>query len=185
MAPKYKLSDSESEAEVDAPVTPSDEVLEKGLRDEITSIFQSGKMEELTVKRVRLAAEKKLGLSEGFFKTTGDWKERSDRIIKEEAVRFLQFIERANCPSSANVQLRRPRKHKKTQNPHRPRNHLRLLHSPRRLQRLSDPKTKRRRNRESAKRQRPRFPRTRRHLHNLATRVMCKTPRLKKAQRHR
>ncbi|KAJ5594187.1 Transcriptional regulator [Penicillium hispanicum] len=84
MAPQYRLSDSESEAEVDARVTQSDSTLEQGLRDEVAAIFKSGKMEELTVKRVRLAAEKKLGLVEGFFKTEGDWKTRSDQIIKEE-----------------------------------------------------------------------------------------------------
>lgn len=87
MAPKYSLSDSESEAEADAPTVPSDAVLERALRDEVAVIFKSGNMEELTVKRVRLAAEKKLGLEEGFFKTKGDWKTRSDQIIKDEVVR--------------------------------------------------------------------------------------------------
>lgn len=93
MAPQYRLSDSESEAEADAPVTQSEISLEQGLRDEVTAIFKSGKMEELTVKRVRLAVEEKLGLAEGFFKTEGDWKTRSDVIIKEEVVRALQWIE--------------------------------------------------------------------------------------------
>lgn len=87
MAPKYSLSDSESEAEADAATVPSDAVLEQALRDEVAVIFKSGNMEELTVKRVRLAAEKKLGLEEGFFKTKGDWKTRSDQIIKDEVVR--------------------------------------------------------------------------------------------------
>ncbi|KAJ5998741.1 Transcriptional regulator [Penicillium sp. IBT 35674x] len=84
MGPKYKLSDSESESEPDVSTTPSDKQLEKGLRDEVAGIFKSGNMEELTVKRVRLAAEKKLGLAEGYFKTTGDWKARSEQIIKAE-----------------------------------------------------------------------------------------------------
>lgn len=87
MGPKYKLSDSESESEPDVSTTPSDKQLEKGLRDEVAGIFKSGNMEELTVKRVRLAAEKKLGLAEGYFKTTGDWKARSEQIIKAEVVR--------------------------------------------------------------------------------------------------
>lgn len=87
MAPKYGLSDSELESEADTPAVPSDEVLKQGLRDEVAAIFKSGNMEELTVKRVRLAAEKKLGLEEGFFKSTGDWKTRSDQIIKDEVVR--------------------------------------------------------------------------------------------------
>lgn len=86
MAPKYRLSDSASESEADVPTIPSDEVLEKSLRDEVAAIFKSGNMEELTMKRVRLAAEKKLGLEEGFFKSTGNWKPRSDQIIKDEVV---------------------------------------------------------------------------------------------------
>ncbi|KAJ5161086.1 hypothetical protein N7492_006478 [Penicillium capsulatum] len=84
MAPKYTLSDSESEAEASVPANPSDKALERGLRDEVAGIYKSGKMDELTVKRVRLAVEKALGLTEGFFKTTGDWKTRSDQIIKDE-----------------------------------------------------------------------------------------------------
>ncbi|CAI7577301.1 unnamed protein product [Penicillium glandicola] len=84
MPPKYTMSDSESEAEGEVPGTPSDQVLERGLRDQVASIFKSGNMEELTVKRVRLAAEDRLGLTAGYFKSTGDWKVRSERIIKDE-----------------------------------------------------------------------------------------------------
>ncbi|KAJ5115035.1 hypothetical protein NUU61_000794, partial [Penicillium alfredii] len=84
MAPKYTMSDSESEPEAESPVVPSDNDLEQGLRDGVAAIFKSGKMEELTVKRVRLAVEKQLGLAEGFFKSTGDWKARSEQVIKEE-----------------------------------------------------------------------------------------------------
>lgn len=90
MSPKYRLSDSESESEADAPAVPSNKRLEQGLRDEVAAIFKSGNTEELTVKRVRLAVEKRLGLGEGFFKSTSDWKTRSDEIIKEEVVRPLQ-----------------------------------------------------------------------------------------------
>lgn len=87
MAPRYKLSDSESGSDTALPHVPSDKVLEQKLRDEVAGIFASGDMDNLTVKRVRLAAEKKLGVAEGFFKTTDDWKARSDRIIKDEVVR--------------------------------------------------------------------------------------------------
>jgi hypothetical protein len=80
------MSDSESDAESEAPSAPSDKVLEKGLRDQVAAIFKSGNMEELTVKRVRLAAEATLGLTEGYFKSTGDWKARSEAIIKSEVV---------------------------------------------------------------------------------------------------
>ncbi|KAI9376264.1 hypothetical protein BJX61DRAFT_538962 [Aspergillus egyptiacus] len=87
MAPRYALPDSESESEPDpsdAPRQPSDEELEKALRHVVANIYKTGNTEELTVKRVRLAAEKALQLEEGFFKTNGDWKARSDQIIKDE-----------------------------------------------------------------------------------------------------
>ena len=89
MARQRMLSDSESESEPDTSAVPSDQSLEKSLRDEVAAIFKNGNMEELTVKRVRLAAEKKLGLTEGYFKQTGDWKARSEEIIKSEVVRDL------------------------------------------------------------------------------------------------
>ena len=74
------------------PTVPSDNALEQGLRDEVAAIFKSGRMEELTVKRVRLATEKNLGLAEGFFKSKGDWKIRSDKVIKDEVVRMSLSI---------------------------------------------------------------------------------------------
>ncbi|KAL3463040.1 hypothetical protein BJX64DRAFT_132465 [Aspergillus heterothallicus] len=78
-------SDSESEPDLsDSPSQPSDVQLEKALRDAVARIYETGKMEELTVKRIRLAAEKALQLDEGFFKTNGDWKARSEQIIRDE-----------------------------------------------------------------------------------------------------
>jgi len=77
---------SDSDSELLSSRENADEVLEKGLRDAVAKIFQSGRMEELTVKRVRLATEKALGLEDGFFKGNEIWKPRSDRIIKQEAV---------------------------------------------------------------------------------------------------
>ncbi|KAL5337319.1 hypothetical protein BJX70DRAFT_248682 [Aspergillus crustosus] len=87
MAPRYALADSESESEPnesDTPPQPLDKELERALRDAVAKIYQSGKMENLTVKRVRIAAEKELQLEEGFYKSNGDWKSRSDQIIKDE-----------------------------------------------------------------------------------------------------
>lgn len=63
-----------------------DDRLEKALRDTVANIFRTGRLEELTVKRVRLATEAALGLEEGFFKAHDEWKSRSDQIIKDEAV---------------------------------------------------------------------------------------------------
>ncbi|CAL5866243.1 uncharacterized protein PFLUO_LOCUS450 [Penicillium psychrofluorescens] len=82
MPPKYNISSSESEGE--QPSVPADDALEKALREAVAAIFKAGNLEELTVKRVRLTVEKKLGLEEGFFKNTGEWKARSDRVIKDE-----------------------------------------------------------------------------------------------------
>ncbi|OQD96885.1 hypothetical protein PENSOL_c014G06975 [Penicillium solitum] len=87
------MSDSESEAESEVPNTPSDQALEKGLRDQVAAIFKSGNMEELTVKRVRLATEDTLGLTAGYFKSTGDWKARSENIIKDEVETQDQAIQ--------------------------------------------------------------------------------------------
>jgi hypothetical protein len=79
------MGDSDSDSVASATV-PSDKVLEKGLRDAVATIFKTGKEEELTIKRVRLAAEKALDLEQGFFRGDARWKAESDRIIREEAV---------------------------------------------------------------------------------------------------
>lgn len=87
MPPRYAFSDSSDEEAGDTPDNKySDERLEKGLRGTVAGIFRSGKLEELTVKRVRLATETTLGLEEGFFKAHEEWKSRSETVIKEEAV---------------------------------------------------------------------------------------------------
>jgi hypothetical protein len=83
MAPKYTLSDSESEAEA---AVPSDKALDKALRNEVVTKYKAKNWEELTVKRVRRAVEESLGLEQGFFKNTGKWKEKSEEIIKDEFV---------------------------------------------------------------------------------------------------
>ncbi len=64
----------------------SDEVLEGALRRVIKNVYDSGNLEELTVKRVRRAAEEELGLEEGFFKTDEEWKERSKDFISGQVV---------------------------------------------------------------------------------------------------
>lgn len=87
MAPRYALSSSEPESEAEsAPAVPADDVLERALRDAVAKVYKSGKMEELTVKRIRLAAEKSLKLEEGFYRSQGDWKTRSEQIIKNQVV---------------------------------------------------------------------------------------------------
>lgn len=91
MPPKYSIYSS-SESEGEQTSVPSDDALEKALRKAVATILKAGNLEELTVKRVRLAVEKKLGLEEGFFKSTGEWKTRSDRVIKDEVVRFICLL---------------------------------------------------------------------------------------------
>ena len=67
-------------------VGPDDDTLEMELRQVVRSKYAAGKLEELTVRRVRAAAEKNLSLSDGFFKES-EWKDRSKSIIEFEAVR--------------------------------------------------------------------------------------------------
>ncbi|KAA8645997.1 hypothetical protein EYZ11_004006 [Aspergillus tanneri] len=82
MAPQYALSDSESESEPEQPAVPSDDALEKTLCDVVAEIYRSGNMDELTIKRVRLAATKALKIDEKFFKKSSVWDAKSDQIIK-------------------------------------------------------------------------------------------------------
>lgn len=67
----------------DAP--PSDQVLEHALRHAVQVVYKTGDLEELTVKRMRKAAEGELELQEGFFKEP-EWKDRSKAIIENEVV---------------------------------------------------------------------------------------------------
>lgn len=92
MPPKYSIDDSDSDFAPEKSSIPSDAALEQGLRDSVVAIFASGKLEDLTVRRVRVAVEKKLGLKEGFFKRTPEWKAHSDQIIKDEVVRQTSFL---------------------------------------------------------------------------------------------
>ena len=86
MAPRYAISESGSDRDAEeAPAAPSGKTLEKALRDAVAAVYKSKKMEELTIKRVRLAAATKLGLDEGFFKSS-EWKGRSEQVIKDEVV---------------------------------------------------------------------------------------------------
>lgn len=94
MPPRYAVLDSDSE---DKPSTPSVAKMEKALRDAVAEVFRSGKMEELTVKRVRMAAEQALGLTEGFFKGDTEWKGESDRIIKDEVVSWEYGCDLKDC----------------------------------------------------------------------------------------
>lgn len=101
------MSESESESQSLASA-PADEALEKGLRDAVSQVFKTGNMERLTVKRVRSATEQALSLEDGFFKGHGDWKGRSDEIIKHEAVRLSTIRKGCLLCSSCNANIHAP-----------------------------------------------------------------------------
>jgi len=78
------MSDAESDVS-----PPSDDRVEDGLRVVVGQIFKSGNHENLTLKRVRKAAEDELNLPANFFRSNDDWKERSKDFITAEVVCFL------------------------------------------------------------------------------------------------
>ncbi|RMD41572.1 hypothetical protein DV735_g3588, partial [Chaetothyriales sp. CBS 134920] len=61
---------------------PPHEVLEQSLRREVVRTTKSGA--DVTVKRIRDASEKKLGLPEGFYKSHATWKDLSRTIIEDQ-----------------------------------------------------------------------------------------------------
>jgi hypothetical protein len=67
--------------------TPSHANLERALCNAVQQAFQNGNLDELTIRRVRAAAEKDLDLEDGFYKNDPTWKEESKRIIQCEVVR--------------------------------------------------------------------------------------------------
>ena len=72
-----------SESELSDAAPPSDAVLENTLRD----IVRKAEVDPITVKRVRTAAEERLGLDTGFFKGHDEWNEKSKDIIEAAFVR--------------------------------------------------------------------------------------------------
>lgn len=64
---------------------PEDSDLENALRVKVQQIFRIGNLDELTVKRVRRAVEKELGLELDHFKNYS-WREKSKSIIESEVV---------------------------------------------------------------------------------------------------
>ena len=66
---------------------PSDATLEQALRQAVQNVYKKGDLEQLTVKRIRKAAEQDLDLQDGYFKEGIAWKEKSKAIIESEAVR--------------------------------------------------------------------------------------------------
>ncbi|KAF2789340.1 hypothetical protein K505DRAFT_284577 [Melanomma pulvis-pyrius CBS 109.77] len=67
---------------------PSDATISRTLRDVVVAIHKTGKVEDLTVKRVRAKAESELGLSAGFLKTSQEWKQKSHDAILEAVDKY-------------------------------------------------------------------------------------------------
>ena len=75
------MSDSELSEAPQTPV-PSDNELEQSLRKEVVRIQKSG--DDLSIKAARTASEKRLGLTEGFYKGHEVWKDKSKDIITDQ-----------------------------------------------------------------------------------------------------
>ncbi len=67
--------------------TPSDAKLEQSLRNAVVGFYEANDFDSLTLKRVRILAARKLGLSEDFFKSDATWKDRSKAVVNAEVVR--------------------------------------------------------------------------------------------------
>lgn len=75
------MSDSENDIAI-----PDDFNIEETLRAIVARLYKSGDHSELTVKRVRKAAEVELELPDDYLKDDADWKSKSKDIIGDEHV---------------------------------------------------------------------------------------------------
>ncbi|KAK4694144.1 hypothetical protein P7C71_g3387, partial [Lecanoromycetidae sp. Uapishka_2] len=118
---------------------PSDATLERALRSVVQKVYKSGKLEELTVKRIRKSAEGELDLQDGFFKNNSAWKERSKDIIQSEVDTHTEAnASSQQAPSSPPItkQLRAP--------PAKPQNQQRKAQATKRASVQNDGSRKRR-----------------------------------------
>lgn len=77
------MSDSELSDAPDVGIPPDFE-LENSLRREVNRATKND--EEITLKSIRTASEKKLGLPENFYKDHGVWKSKSKTIVHDQIV---------------------------------------------------------------------------------------------------
>ena len=75
------MSESELSDDPGTPVPPDTE-LEQSLRREVAKATKAG--DEITVKRIRTASEKRLGLPKDFYKSHATWKDRSKEIVQDQ-----------------------------------------------------------------------------------------------------
>lgn len=86
--PTTKMSDFESDIAL-----PTDFRIEDTLRAIVARLYNSEDHENLTIKRVRKAAEVKLELPEDYLKENAIWKSKSKDIIADEHVRTDSRLE--------------------------------------------------------------------------------------------
>jgi hypothetical protein len=111
---------------------PSASEIEAAIRSIIADLYATDNLADLTVKRVRVAAEKKCKLRAGYLKEENAWRERSKTFIEEEAVRQgetlqtsdkgaeepeekLQFVTRSPGKRSSQQESDVPKKRQKTE----------------------------------------------------------------------
>ncbi|TKA50965.1 hypothetical protein B0A49_11890 [Cryomyces minteri] len=92
---------------------PSDARLGAALRHATKAIFETGNREELTVKRIRAAAEEELGFDDDrhFYKTAPEWDKRSKDIIKETVAALennANFEESSVSTPQEQLKIRKP-----------------------------------------------------------------------------
>jgi hypothetical protein len=78
------MTDSELSEASRTPVPPDAE-MEQSLRHEVVKATEAGV--DFTLRQIRTASEKKLGLPEGFYKEHQSWKDKSKEIVQDEIVR--------------------------------------------------------------------------------------------------
>ena len=66
---------------------PTDAILERALRNAVQQVYETGNLENLTIKRIRKSAEEDLELQDDFFKNDFAWKDKSKTVIQSEVVR--------------------------------------------------------------------------------------------------
>ncbi|KAL2355012.1 hypothetical protein BJ546DRAFT_718665 [Cryomyces antarcticus] len=91
---------------------PSDARLGAALRHATKAIFKTGNREELTVKRIRAAAEEEVSFDDHrhFYKTTPDWDKRSKDIIKETVAALESNADSEESLASSPQELPKTRK---------------------------------------------------------------------------
>ncbi|KAI9676891.1 MAG: hypothetical protein M1817_006730 [Caeruleum heppii] len=80
---------------------PPDSAIRDALRNTVDAIFASGDLDQLTVKRVRAAAENELGLSDGYLKDDSQWKLKSKTIIEEHSDKLFAAKGTSNSNNEA------------------------------------------------------------------------------------